>query len=226
MVAEIRARLFAFAFVTTLRRVLGLPLSRWFSLGLWLVVLVTPWTRLWPLAIAALAALFLLRQLYRRARRRGYATFTPLKNWPDVSDVALLPGEVRIPVRATGIFSAGRHEHDVLLRPGSCWHIPLNEHAIMVESGPGRYLYQFIQPGFLEKVEIGHFLFGSDHFPGLKITFHTDWSPQLDFSGIAYYIGGGREQIGRLKRTIYLTFDNEADWLAVWKSLVGREPTS
>ena len=81
----------------------------------------------------------------------------------------------------------------------------------------------FIQPDFLENVRIGHFLFGADHYPGLEISFLTDWSPKINTDSIAYYVGGGTAGIGRLKRTIYLVFETEADGLLMWKSLVKRE---
>ena len=157
-----------------------------------------------------------------RARRNGYATFNPLAEEPDVDHLPFLPGHKRLPVRATGLFSAGKQEHYVLLRSAECWHIPIDEHAVMVDRGPGRYLYQFIQPDFLEEVRIGHFLFGGNHFPGLEITYYTDWSPQLDYSGLAYFVGGGKDAVGRLKRKIYLAFEDRESWLLMWKSLVKR----
>ncbi|MDJ0756960.1 MAG: hypothetical protein QNJ45_25740 [Ardenticatenaceae bacterium] len=219
---SLRARLYAFAFITTLSRLAGLSLARWIWIALFVFLAITLLLRLWWFGVVIVAVMLGLRFIYRRARRNGYATFEPIQDDGRLSTIDLLPPHQKVAVRATGMFSAGRREHHVLLRRGELWHIPIDEHAVMVERTTGSYLYQFVQPKYTEKVRAGYFLFGGDRFPGLEVTFFTDWSPQIDYDGIAFYVGGGFAAVKRLKRTIYLAFDDEEVWLMVWKSFAER----
>lgn len=214
-----RARFYAFAFFTSHQRTAGLSLITWFRSGFWLLLAVLLLQGLWLAAGVLFSFLLLLRYGFWRAYRSGYATFRPLEQEPEIGDLPLPADHQRFPVRATGTFSAGEDERYVLLRRGEMWFVPIGEHAIMIANGPEQFLYQFIEPAHTDKVRIGHFLFGREQLPGLEITYRTDWSPQFDNSGTNSYVGGDRSEVERLRRTVFITFEDEAGWLSMFRSL-------
>lgn len=70
------SRLYFYTYWSTLRRVLGVPLSRWVK-GIPLLLTAVSLVRGWPLPLFILfATLSLLTQLvYRHAKRRSYKSF-------------------------------------------------------------------------------------------------------------------------------------------------------
>jgi len=204
VMSHIRSRLFAFAFVTTYKERFGLSYGRWLRIALFLVMLVALTQLQWVLAAVIFGLNISLRLLYRWAKKRGYATFIPrASTTPQLAHK--LATDERLSVRVTGKVSSGEHEFDVLLRQGTIWQTPLNEFVLMVERTADTYLYQFIQPQHIQAVKAGTFKFGRDDYDGIKVTYKTDWSPQLRNGGLAYYVGGGALE-ERLKLDLYLTF--------------------
>ena len=92
----------------------------------------------------------------------------------------------------------------------------------MVEEWPGRYLYQIVDPRHVQLVRPGYLLFGSRPQPALALRFVVSWGPQ--FATEPRYhdhapTPPAPAQSGQM-RTVYFTFDHDADRHAVWKSLL------
>jgi hypothetical protein len=94
----------------------------------------------------------------------------------------------------------------------------------MVQQQPGRFLYQVFQATTLHEIKPGRLLFGARLRPALAIRFTVTWGPESARSEQATFLvsRNGHEGPGRNQRWIYLTFDDDADRLAVWHT-VGLE---
>lgn len=130
----------------------------------------------------------------------------------------LAPNE-KIPIQATGLFSVRDRESFVLQRTAQYWQVPLGDHVVMVQYGPGSYLYQFFDAVSLQQVQPGWLIFGSDLHPVLAITFRTKWAPQFAQFEIRYYVQDDVEPEAPL-RTIYFSFASEAEKVMVWRNIV------
>jgi hypothetical protein len=168
-----------------------------------------------PLLILALLMGGMVLWLYWRAWRVGYKKFvageTAVSHLTSVSPI--LPDQ-RIPHKASGIFGVADREEQVLLKPAEYWQVPLGDHTIMVQSAPGRFLYQFFNADNLQNVRTGWLVHGFNPQPVLAITFYSAWgSSQLSLREL--YQAGGAENHESKLRTIYLLFENDADGTAV-----------
>ena len=110
-------------------------------------------------------------------------------------------------------------ENFVLLQPAQYWQVPLGDHVVMVEHMPQSYVYQFFDAAGLQKVEEGWLIFDRELREALAVTFRTKWAPQFAQFEIRYYVQDEVEPEAPL-RTIYFSFDNEADKQAVWHNIV------
>lgn len=213
------SRMYAFAYMTGRRRILGLRLSVW----LWLVPLVVfayGWWRDWsPVALAPLGLLIVwLVGTFRAARRANYTRFVASDvSLTDAASTAALPDDQRIELFATGTFGVTSRETDVLLQPATYWRVPRGEHVVMVEEKPGRFLYQFFEAGTLQDVSAGWLLYGPEPREALAVEFLANWGPA--FTSFTLYDRGERKSVSSTTQTIYLTFNNEADLLAVGQTI-------
>lgn len=193
-----------------IRRLLFVPvivglLGRWGS-----------WT--WILLAVALLGSF----LYWYAARAGYSLFVTRKSEPAMpidKEVRSLSPNQKIALQATGLFSVRDREGFVLLQPAHYWQVPLGDHVVMVEFERGSYLYQFFDAVSLQQVQPGWLVFGRELHSVLAITFRTKWAPQFAQFEIRYYVQDEVEPEAPL-RTIYFSFDDDADRLAVWHNIV------
>ena len=193
------------------------PLSMWIR-GVPLGLLFLSLSRrlpvgLIPLWLALIVAVF---WLYWRAGRDGYVRFTAEATAALPADLQPLPYHQHVPVKATGIFSVTDREEYVLDRPAEYWRVPLNDHIIMVQQRPGRFLYQFFQPETLLEVRAGHLLFGSRAKIALAIRFYRNWGPEFGDDTRAFFVGGGQKEPPKKERWIYLSFEEEATRQQVW----------
>jgi hypothetical protein len=134
----------------------------------------------------------------------------------------MMPANQKVRFKATGIFSVKDMDDFVWLRPADYWQVPLGEHVMMVQM-PGNlgYRYQFFNPRTLQRVQRGWLLFGKEPKQSLAITLlsevgeaFADQQNQFQFS-----FGREKERIG-VKRTVYLSFDDETDETLVWHNIV------
>lgn len=217
---ETLGRLYAFAYVTSIRRFLSGRLSSWIKLGtltLFFVSLLLGWP-VW-ITLSLLALTVWVRFFYWRARRRGYSRFVPEADAvapPESS--APLPPNKRIKLRATGAFALSTREESVLLRPAEYWRVPLGDHVVMAEKVPGTFLYQFFNGETVEQLEVGWLVFGQDPLRTLAITFCTEWGPEFTDLSQLYYVGNG-DGAPCQQRTILLSFEDEAALTAVWQTI-------
>lgn len=223
------SQLYAFMYQTQRRRFLGVTLATWlivllFALALWSFFL------LWPSWITngVLAVAVILIAGYWVAGRKGYTRFVDDEGMELDPEFASPQDESRVPLRATGIFSVRDYERYVLEESAEYWRVPAGHHVIMVENAPGQYLYQIIEPEYIRGVRPGHLLFGRRPQKAIALSFVVSWSPELAREP-SYYPGAQEEtkQRPNEERTIYFTFESDADRYAVWRSLLeSRSRTS
>jgi hypothetical protein len=97
----------------------------------------------------------------------------------------------------------------------------MGDHALMINYSSGRFLYQFIQPGDLEKVIPGKLCNGRKAEPTLEITYLSKWGPETNDVSFMFYARGNDKKQAKLRRKIYLSFDTLEQRGNVWKSLTG-----
>ena len=217
---RISGLLYAFLYYTTRHQLFGVTLYGWLrflSLALVGWAGLRQWSFYEIVAVAILAVL--LRFIYWRARQAGFIRFVP-SGLPAPDPRADIPDEQKLSVKATGMFSVKDREEYVLLRPADYWRVQNGEHAIMGEQQPGRFLYQFIQPGTLQQIQPGVLCFGRTYRPTLAITFLTSWGPQHATGPATMYSPGPNGKASMLERTAYLTFDGAPDMEVVWRNLL------
>ncbi len=211
--------LFAFVFVNDHKRLVGIRRSllvRGAPLLAGLVGLVV--TRRLTLLLVGLALTLLLQLLWNVVHRAGYTRFRPDNTSPPTTRV-YLPAEQQIKVRATGVFSIADRQDRMFLRTAQIWRVALGDHAIMVAIAPKRYRYEFINRGDVQKIESGRLIFGPQPLPTLAVTFGSTWGPRYAQVQRAYFVHPD-EMPPPVRKTIYLTFEDEETRQRVWQSLV------
>lgn len=206
---------------TTTHHFIGISLGGWWKL-LWWGLLLVSWWRGWATAVAITIGSILAYThfVYWRARRNGYSKFVPANApLPPDSDLSPLPIETKVSLQATGVFSTAHVETHVLLQPADYWQTPLQEHAVMVEYEPARYLYQFFDAHTLQEIQQGMLLLGRTPLPTLAIRFLVTWQPQEQT--IKLYLNEQYEEpeYGP-PRTVYFSFTDEADRQSVLHTIV------
>ena len=217
-------RLLAFLYRSQYRRFLGLTIRGWLGwIPFWLFVagVVLRWPIwLWLLFLLLFIA---VRVAYMLAARMGYQRFVLDEGYrlPDTAEAQ--PVNQKIPLRATGIFSLNDREDYVLQHPGEYWRVPLGQHIFMIQHRAGRFLYQVIKPEYVVEVQPGFLLFGAEPHRALALTFLVTWGPQYAEYKL-YYVGADNARPPEQKRTVYLTFENEAALHKAWRSLTIPTP--
>lgn len=212
------SRFYFYTYWSTLRRILGMPISRLIK-GIPLLLTIVALLVGWPLPLLiVLATLALLVQLvYRHAKRRSYNSFLA-DQAPPPALVPPLPANQRVKLWATGTFSVKERDAIVLLAPATYWLVPLGEHIVMVEQVPGHFLYQFFNADTLQKVEIGWLIFGKTPKRSLAISFVLSWQSAAEQS-ILYYVPGKQKEPPPRYSTIYFSFADEAELTAVYHTI-------
>ena len=217
------SQLYAVLYLTRRHSLLGVSLAAWIVILL-LVLALWAFMLRWP---SWLTPTFLLLALllivgYWIAGRRGYTRFVGDSNMVLDDEFAAPQDENRVPLRATGVFSVQDYERYVLEEPAEYWRVPLGHHVFMVQSEPGQFLYQIIEPQNIRGLEPGYLLYGRNPQKALALRFLVSWSPEMSREPRFYQLGA-REETERVpseERTIYCTFDHDADRYAVWRSLL------
>lgn len=216
------SRFYALLYTTRHRRFLGVTLSSWLIFLLLLLAMWAFFSR-WPawIANAALLAAVLLHAGYWIAGRRGYTRFVAAGDMSLDPEFAAPRDESRVPLRATGVFSVRDYERYVLEESAEYWRVPMGQHVIMVQNGPGQYLYQILEPHYIRTVQPGYLLYGRRPQEAIAVNFVVSWTPEMAKEPRFY--PDAQEPTERTpseERTIYFTFDHDADRYAVWRSLV------
>lgn len=212
---------YAFLYHTAHRRFIGATLASWIKLALILLVFATLLGGLsmsWTLAALALTVIVFI--LYWKGKRSDYIGFVPDSAQLSQDRQPPIDEEEKISLLATGPFSVKDRESFVLLRPAHFWRVPNADHALMVEERPGQYLYQFIKPGTLQKIQSGYLLFGRTPRVALQVSFLTTWGPEFAEENITLYSPSSNSSREKLQRKIYLTFDSVSSRQSVWRSIL------
>ena len=216
------SQLYAFMYQTQRRKFLGVALSTWIVLLLLMLALWAFMLR-WPGIISKAALLFAVALVagYWLAGRRGYTRFVRDDGMALDPEFASPRDESRVPLRATGVFSVRDYERYVLEEAAEYWRAPLGHHVVMVQHGPGQYLYQIVEPQHIRGISPGYLLYGRRPKTALALNFMVSWSPEMAREP-RFYPGAAEqgERVPSEERTIYFTFDHDADRYAVWRSLL------
>ncbi len=206
------------------RYILGFAIYTWLMLLFFILLFVagmSGWG--WRAFLTVLAIGALVRAAFWVSERAGYSQFVPdgEPELPATAELQPLPHNQRVQTWATGVFSLIDRENFVLLRnPTQYWRVPLGDHILMVQQAPQRYLYQMFNAKTLQNVQRGWFIFGPQPHPALAVTFQVIFGPGLDDPTLRYFVGGGLGKSATTWRTIYLSFEEEADFLAVWHTIL------
>lgn len=219
---NILSRLNAFTYASRRRSCLGVTLATWI---VFLLLFVALWARLagWSSWIgngALLLAAVIVIGVWLLSRS-GYTRFVPDESLTLDPEFAAPLDENRVPLRATGIFSVQNYENYVLEEEAQYWRVPVGHHVIMVQNGPDQYLYQIVEPQHIRAVTPGFLHFGPAPREAIAVRFAVTWGPDIEdepspFPGAA----PPEERPPAEERTVYFTFDNDADRHAVWRSFV------
>lgn len=223
---RILSQIYAFMYLTRRRTLLGVTLATWMVLLLLLFALWAFMLR-WPALISQVALLGALALMvgYWVAGRKGYTRFVSDEEMALDPEFASPRDESRVPLRATGIFSVRDYERYVLQESAEYWRVPMGHHVIMVQNSPGQYLYQIVEPQHIRDITPGYLLYGRHAQKALALHFLVSWSPEMAREP-SYFPGAPQEPVpgpGE-QRTIYFTFEHDADRFAVWRSLLESRP--
>lgn len=213
--------LFAVVYFTAHHNFLGARLSSWLKWAIFIFT-VAAWLMRPPIywAILGVVLFVVVQFLYWYVRRQGYIRFLPIRDQSNHAGDNLLADNQKVKVEATGIFSVSHREAYVLQKPGAYWRVPVGDHAVMVEHMPGKYLYQFVQAGALQSVEVGFLIFGRRPQEALAIRFLTSWGPEFGQYTPKQLMAGANHTPAKLERTIYLTFAEKEAQHLVRKNLL------
>jgi hypothetical protein len=219
--------LYAGLYLSSDRLFVGASLLGWISailffggLYLWLRSGIVAWFAVF------LVILLVVRIAHRVAKRSGFIVFTNQIDDQLPSDLEPVKVNQKLELWASGIFSITGSEEYMFRRPARLWRLPFGDHALMVERPSGRYLYQFIERGFIERIKAGCLVYGSQVNPALEIDFRTTWGPAAGETDFNWFAPGDSAEPKRLRRKLYLGFEQEDDRNAIWRSLLlGREET-
>jgi len=214
--------LYAMLYYTERKRILGFAIAGWLKNLPWLFALFA-----WPFGldlawiIAGIVLAIVIRILYWRGKRVGYIRFISEENRHLSSGSESIAANQKVLVRASGVFSVRSWEIYVRQHPGQYWRVGMGDHALMINYSSGRFLYQFIQPGGLEKVIPGKLCTGRKAEPTLEITYLSNWGPESTDVSFMFFTRGNDNKQVKLRRKIYLAFDTLEQRGLVWKSLTG-----
>jgi hypothetical protein len=181
----------------------------------------------WPFGLGLAWIIFgitlaiVIRLLYWRGKRVGYIRFISEDNRQLSPDSESITNDQKVSVRASGTFSVKSWETYVRQHPAEYWRVGMGDHVLMVNYSSRRFLYQFIQPGGLEKVVPGKLCTGRNSEPALEITYLGNWGPESTDISFMFYARENDKKQAKLQRKIYLAFDSLEHRGVVWKSLTG-----
>ena len=213
---------YGFTFFTRSKKVLWVDLERWLkllALGLFISALVFRWGEM---AVGVTAVLLIwLYFSYWRANKTGYSKFvTDSKMALPEGELTMLPANQKVQTKATGIFSVKDRDDFALLCPATYWQVPLGEHIMMVQmSDNSGYRYQFFNPRTLQRIQKGWLLFGSQPKRTLAITLLSEFGEAFVMQQTQFSFGREKKLKG-VMRTVYLSFDDEAEETLVWHNVV------
>lgn len=213
---------YAFTFFTSTHRILWIKIEHWLKLiafSLLVAAFVFQWGQvaLWITAVILVWLYF----SYWRASKTGHSKFVAdSKMALPEGELITLPSNQKVLAQATGIFSVKDMDDFMLLRPAKYWQVPLGEHVMMVEMPDNLgYRYQFFNPTTLQRIQKGWLLYGTEPKRTLAITLLSEFGEAFVEQQNQFSFGRAKKRQG-IKRTVYLSFTDEADETVVWHNIV------
>ncbi|MCP4356972.1 MAG: hypothetical protein GY796_03010 [Chloroflexi bacterium] len=217
---------FSFAYHTDHRRFLWFAISSWLkfvTVVLFFAALGLRWDTV-ALALTLLLTVW-VHFSYWRAYKQGYNKFVVGKKIPTAGEKAILAEDEKVSLYASGVFAVTNQGATVLLRPSEYWRNHRGDHTVMVSRPRNKFLYQFFTADTLLDLRCGWMIFGKYPMKTLAVTFREIWGPNHADEVVTYMVGGGEHKNKKQKkRTIYLTFEEEAGQTAVWQAITQDLP--
>ena len=212
--------LYALLYALSDTLLLGASLLGWITVAL-LAAGLYIWLQtsavIWLFIFMAIA--LLVRIGHWIAKRSGFIVFSEQKSVKPPQNTGAISDYQKFDLWASGIFSIIGREEYMFQRPTKLWRVPFGDHALMVERPSGRFLYQFIEKGFIKTLRPGYLVYGPRVNPALEIIFRTTWGPSEGETEYKWYAPSKGSQPKRLRRTLYLGFETHTDRDAIWDSL-------
>jgi hypothetical protein len=221
VINRIAGYLYAGLYNSSDRLLIGASLLGWITLLLIILGLYF-WVRSGEIAwfIGFLVLLVMLRVAHWLAKRSGFIVFTEQVDDLPPPSIGLVKDFRKFELLASGMFSVTGRDEYMFRRPTNLWRVPFGDHALMVERPSGRYLYQFIEDGYVRDIRPGCLVYGSQVNPALEIDFRTTWGPVAGETEFKWYAPRDKSEPKRYKRTMYLGFQERSDRDAIWRSLI------
>lgn len=225
-----RTKLFTFAYTLNFRRILRLSIRAWLNLLLGAVGLFSLVNGWWPFIGFLLPVWLLLEGGIRLAVRQKFATFEPTPSSgpglvPSIDKEDKAPAQyetAEIPIHVVGRLTAGEHEKGLFFTPATLWFPTSRELGVKANLRDDHFLYQFIQPAYVNTVTRGSYRIAAEHFPhALCVDFQTDWSKSTALPLTAYYVQPDLALQPRETIRLFLIFEGEADVQTIWHYLNG-----
>ena len=213
--------LYAFLYFISDNLLMGASLLEWMSVGV-IVLGGLIWLRSGSFTwfIICLILLLMFRITHRIAKRDGFIVFDALDEPTRPLSAEQIENYQKFDLRASGIFSIAGSEEYLFQRPTKLWRVPFGDHVLMVQRPTGRYLYQFIEVGYIATIRPGCLVYGPHVISALEIDFKTTWGPEAGETEFKWFSRGEGSQPKRFKRTLYLGFNSEAERDAIWSSIL------
>jgi hypothetical protein len=217
------SRMYGLIYKLAQRTVLGLrfnTLVKWLPAIGFVIAWVRNWHPIWLIFFFLIA--FWVNFSLWRAKRDNYMRFIPDNDLIMGSiDLNPLPPNHKVDITVSGLFSVTGRENRLLQKPAKYWYVPLGEHIVMAEESPGKYLYQFFNPGSLQEVQQGWLLHGPQPTRSIAIGFLSHWGPEYTRFGQLYE--SGKDDLPTPKRvTIYMAGNKEQTLLAIWQTIISE----
>lgn len=218
--------LYAILYFTSDRMVFGATLMAWITLAL-IILAIWIWIRTqtttWSLLL--IGAIILVRISQWKAKRDGFIVFSALHDLEIPENAERIPDNQKYNAWASGLFSVIGREEYMLQWPSKIWRVPIGDFALMVQRPTGRYLYQFIEQGFVQKVQPGYLVYGTRVTPALEIEFLTTWLPEAGEADFNWFSPKEGTEQKRAQRTLYLGFKDRQLRDAIWLNLLVNDNT-
>ena len=220
-----RTQLFTVAYTLNFRRILWLTIRVWLNLLLGAVTLLSLFNGWWSLVGIFLPVWILIEGGIRFAARHKFATFEPTQ----ITDPAVIhtmgetpaPDEtVEIPINVVGRLTAGEHEKRLFFTPATLWFPTPRELGVKANLRDDHFLYQFIEPAYVNTVTVGRYRIAAEQFPhALCVDFQSDWAKSTTLPLTAYYVQPDLALQPREQLRLFFIFETEESLQTIWHYL-------
>ncbi|MEM8858610.1 MAG: hypothetical protein AAGD96_09830 [Chloroflexota bacterium] len=170
---NLRAQLYAFAFLSERRKFLGIAARYWIQLGLMVLTCLWLWLQFWSQAALTAALILLMNYLYATAARNNYAVFVEIPP-DDFPKIDALKANEKIAVHGTGTAVCGRKELRFILASGEVELNVEDELEINLKTEDEQQLQQLVMPEHVKSIQLGNLSLAGKSNPAVEAVFMLD----------------------------------------------------